>query len=53
MHGKMQESRLTEVIPLVCTSAIWGENPVLSHSKSPRDAPSGVLQQLTISWQAT
>ena len=23
MYGKMQESGLTEIIPLICTSAIW------------------------------
>ena len=26
MHGKMQESGLTEIIPLICTSALWGQN---------------------------
>jgi len=31
MYGKMQESGLTEIIPLMCTSAIWGQNPVFSH----------------------
>ena len=24
MYGKVQESGLTEIIPLVCTLAIWG-----------------------------
>ena len=28
MYGKMQESGLTEIIPLICTSAIWGQYPV-------------------------
>ena len=28
MYGKMQESELTEIIPLICTSAIWGQCPV-------------------------
>ena len=27
----MQESGLTETIPLICTSAIWGQYPVFSH----------------------
>ena len=25
MYGKMQESGLTAIIPLICTSAIWGQ----------------------------
>ena len=25
MHGKMHESGITEIIPLMCTSAIWGQ----------------------------
>ena len=25
MYGKMQESELIEIIPLMCTSAIWGQ----------------------------
>ena len=29
IYGKMQESGLTEIIPLTCTSAIWGQDPVL------------------------
>ena len=31
MYGKMQEFRLTEIIPLICTSALWGQHPVFSH----------------------
>ena len=34
MHGKMQESGLTKIIPLICTSAIWGQYPVFSHPVS-------------------
>ena len=30
MYVKMQESGFTEVIPLICTSAIWGQHPVFS-----------------------
>ena len=29
MYGKMQESGLTEIIPFICISAIWGQYPVL------------------------
>ena len=28
MYGKMQESGLTEIIPFICISAIWGQHPV-------------------------
>ena len=41
LYGKMQESELTEVIPLMCASAIWGQDPVLSHPESPQDAMLG------------
>ena len=34
--------RLTESIPLTGTSAIWGQDPVLSHPGSPQGAPLGV-----------
>ena len=34
--GKMQESGLMEIIPLICPSALWGQYPVLSHPVSPR-----------------
>ena len=42
----MQESGLTEIIPLMCTSAIWGQHSVLSHPESPRGAPLGRVRQL-------
>ena len=35
MYGKMQGSGLIEIIPLICTSAIGGQYPVLSHPESP------------------
>ena len=35
MYGKMQESGLTEIVPLICTSAICGQHPVVSHPESP------------------
>ena len=34
MYGKMQESGLVEIFPLMCTSAIWGQHPVLFHQVS-------------------
>ena len=36
----MQEFGLTEIIPLVCTSAIRGQYPKLSHPESPQGALS-------------
>ena len=33
MFGKMQECGPTEILPLICTSAIWGQNSVFSHSE--------------------
>ena len=42
MYGKMQEFGLTEIIPLIFTSAIRGQYPVLSHPESPQGAPLGV-----------
>ena len=30
MYGQMQESGLTKTIPLICTSAIWGQYPEFS-----------------------
>ena len=33
MYGKTQVSGLTEIIPLMCISAIWVWHPVLSHSE--------------------
>ena len=47
MYGKMQQSRLTEIIPLMCASAIRGQYPVFSHPEFPQGAPSrGWLQCL-------
>ena len=36
MCGKMQESELTEIIPLICSSAIWGQYPVFSYPEFPQ-----------------
>ena len=34
-YGKMQESGLTEIIFLICTSATWDQYPALLHLESP------------------
>ena len=34
---------LTEIMPLICTSALWGQHPVLSHPECPQGSPSGLL----------
>ena len=39
---KMQEPWLTEVIPWMCTSALWGQHPVFSHPESPHCTPLGM-----------
>ena len=57
MYGKMQEFRLTEIIPLICTSALWGQYPVFSHPESPQGAPSAVVADgcnilCLLTWQA-
>ena len=41
MHGKLENSRLIEIMPLMCTSALWGQDPRLSHPESPQGAPLG------------
>ena len=41
MYGKMQESGLTETILLMCASASWGQNPVLSQSWVPSGCTVG------------
>ena len=38
MYGKMLESGLTEIIPLVCISAIWGQDAVFLHPGSHQSA---------------
>ena len=42
MYGKRQESGLIDIIPSICTSAMWGQYPVLSPPESPRVSPLGV-----------
>ena len=41
MYGKMQESGVIEIIPFVCTSALWGQFPVFLHPESPQGAQLG------------
>ena len=41
MYGKMQESGLIEITPLICTSALWGQFPVFLHPESPQGAQLG------------
>ena len=36
------KSGLTEIIPLICTSALWGQDPVFSHPEFPQHAPLGL-----------
>ena len=38
----MQKSGLTEIIPLICTSAIWSQDPVFSHHHFPQVSLWGV-----------
>ena len=45
MYGKMQESVLAEIMPLIRASAIWGQCPigsynVLRNTESPQDSPA-------------
>ena len=40
MCGRMQESGLTEIIPLICVSALWGQDPVFSHPEFPQGSPA-------------
>ena len=41
MYGKMQEAGLIEIIPLMCTSVIWGQYPAFLHPESPQGAQLG------------
>ena len=42
MYEKMPESGLSEIIPLMCNSAIYGQYPVFSHPQSPQGAELGI-----------
>ena len=37
MYGKMLESEFIEIIPLISTSAIWGQDPVWGFPRLLRD----------------
>ena len=41
MYGKMQESGVIRIIPLICNLAIWGQYPVFLHPESPQGAQLG------------
>ena len=41
MYETMQESGLTEIIPLISTSAIWGQYPIVSHPAFGQRSPVG------------
>ena len=41
MYTKMQTLELSEISPLICTSALWGQHPVFSPPESPQGAPRG------------
>ena len=44
----MQESGLTEIIPFICTSALWDQYSVFAHPEFPQGPPAhiGGLQVL-------
>ena len=47
MYKKVQDSGLTEIVPLICTSAIWDYYSVFSHLEFPQGKLLWSLQQLT------
>lgn len=38
-YGKIQGSRLTEIILLICTLAVWGRYPIFSPPALPQGSP--------------
>ena len=48
MYGKMQESGLIEIIPLICTSVNWGRYSTFSHPEFPQGSQARIegLQSL-------
>ena len=42
MYMKMQGSGLTEIIPLICSLAIWGQYPLFSYPEFSRGSPKGM-----------
>ena len=47
MYGKMEESGLIEIIPLMCILATLGQNALFLHPESPQGAQSGVALVIT------
>ena len=45
----MQESEFTDLIPLMCTSAVWGQHPMFSHPEFPQRGCSLMADR----WQAS
>ena len=45
----MQESEFTDLIPLMCTSAVWGQHPMFSHPEFPQHGCSLMADR----WQAS
>ena len=43
LYRKMQECGFTEILPLICTSAIWDQYPILSLPEFPHGSPQGRL----------
>ena len=48
MYGKMQESGLIEIISLIRTLAIQGQNPDHSYSETPQGVPLGMIAGCTL-----
>ena len=42
LYKKMSAYGLTEILPFICTSAVWGRNPGFSHPELPWGSPQGV-----------
>ena len=46
----MQDSGLSEIIPLICTSALWGQYPVLSGFLGGSDSKESACSAGYLSW---
>ena len=54
MYETMQESELTEIIPLIRTSAIWGQYAIVSHPAFRQRSPVGSGYSLMVTrWQVS
>ena len=42
MYGKMPECGLIEIIPLICSLTLLGQDPIFLHPESPQGAQLGV-----------